>query len=123
MKKTIIVLLLFLLVLFTFSFFNCIIFSYDVEHTFDGTIASNAQESKKSIQDVLIVALTAVRTAGIAIAIIMLITIGIKIMYAAPSERANIKQYAINYIIGAFILLGASEIMGIFKDVATKALD
>lgn len=94
---------------------------FDVKNTFNGTIDAEAQDAATSVQDVLIVALTAVRIAGMAIAIIILIVVGIKIMMAAPGERANIKQYATNYLIGAFILLGAAGIMGIVQNVAKTA--
>ena len=44
-------------------------------------------------------------------------------MIAAPEEKANIKQYSINYLIGAIILVGASGIMGIVKKIALSAFE
>lgn len=95
--------------------------SFDVTGTFDGKIDADAQSSATAVQDVLITALTAVRIVGMAVAIIMLIIVGIKIMMASPTERANIKQYSMNYLIGAFILLGASGILTIVQGVANTA--
>lgn len=95
--------------------------AFDVKSTFDGKIDAKAENAATSVKDVLIVALTVVRIAGMAIAIIILIIVGIKIMMAAPGEKANIKQYATNYLIGAFILLSASGIMTIVQNVANTA--
>ena len=100
---------------------NNIVLAFDVTGQFNGQIDSNAQSSADSVKDVLLAVLSAVRIAGVAIAIIMLIMVGIKIMMASPSERANVKQYSINYVIGAFILFGASGILTIIKSVADSA--
>ena len=89
---------------------------------FDGKIAGEAQGVKTNIEQVLSAILEAVRIAGIAIALIILIVIGIKIMMAAPGERANIKQYAMNYVIGAFIMVVAVGILTIVKEFADKAI-
>lgn len=95
--------------------------SFNVKDTFTGEIHGNASRSATSIKDVLVTVLTAVRVAGMAIAIIMLIVVGIKIMLASPSEKANVKQYTMNYVIGAFILLGASGIVTIVQKIALDA--
>ena len=102
-------------------FSNIVVAAFDVTSTFTGDIDSAADGAKDSVQNVLVVILTAVRVTGMGIAIIMLITVGIKIMMASPSERANIKQYSINYVIGAFVLLGASALVSIVQGVAERA--
>lgn len=94
---------------------------FDVKSTFNGKIDDQAKEAATSVQDVLIVALTVTRIVGMAIAIIILLVVGIKIMIAAPSEKANIKKYAMNYAIGAFILLSATAIMKIVQDAVNSA--
>ena len=86
--------------------------------TFKGTISEGANVN--SVREIMGTILDVVRLIGTGVAIIMLIYIGIKIMLASPSERANIKQYSINYVIGAFILIGASGILKIVKDFATQ---
>ena len=88
---------------------------------FNGKIDGNAEGTATTVRQLLSAALEALRIAGIAIAIIILIVIGIKIMLAAPSERANIKQYATNYVIGAFIMVGAVGILTIVKEIADSA--
>lgn len=47
---------------------------------------------------------------GYAVALGMLAYIAIKYMMSAASDRANMKQGAINYLIGAFLIAGASTI-------------
>lgn len=86
--------------------------AFDVKGNFDGTTTANVTPIKTTLGVVLDV----VRMVGIGIALIILIMIGIKVMLASPSERANIKQYAINYLIGACILIGASGILTIIKN-------
>lgn len=66
----------------------------------------------KSLQIIQIIAL--------AVAIIMLMVIAIKYMFSSVSERAEMKKYAIVYVIGAFIMFGASGILEIIKDFAVN---
>lgn len=116
-------------ILVAMIFSNAVFAAFDVTNTFTGEFGntSNAEANKKvkatatSVQDVLVTALTAIRIAGMAIAIIMLIVVGIKIMLASPSEKANVKQYTMNYVIGAFILLSASGIVSIVQKIAFEA--
>lgn len=119
--KKIVLLKILIISLLLLSLFCSVTFSFDVKQEFTGEIASDATAAKDSVQDVLVTALTAVRIAGMAIAMIMIIIVGIKIMTAAPSERANVKQYTVNYLIGAFILLGASGILKIVQDLSKSA--
>ena len=66
---------------------------FDVTTNFSGEIDANVAPIKTTIATILDV----IRFVGMGIALIIIITIGIKIMIASPSERANIKQYAIRY--------------------------
>ena len=56
--------------------------------------------------------LGAIHYVGYAIAIGMLIYIGIRYTMAAANEKADLKQMSVNYAIGAFIIAGAS---GLFQ--------
>ena len=100
---------------------NISLAKFDVTSNFTGEIKNTA--SVKPIKTILSTVLDVVRMVGTGIALIMLTYIGIKIMVAAPSERANIKQYAINYVIGAFILIGASGILTIVKEFTKGAFE
>lgn len=107
--------------IFYFISGSSISLAFDVKNTFNGSIHSGANGYVVPIKNVLLDALTVVRIVGMAIAIIILIVIGIKIMTAAPSEKAAIKQYLVNYVIGVFIFLGAYGILVIVKTVVTGA--
>lgn len=100
---------------------NFTVMSYNITNKFGGDVSSVSSEGQTTIKEVLGTALDIVRYVGIGIALIILMYIGVKFMMAAPSERANIKQYSINYVIGAAILIGASGILTIIRDFSQKA--
>ena len=77
---------------------------------FDGTIKGGS-EARKGITTLLGTVLTGIRIAGSGIAIIILSYVGIKYMLASASERAEIKNYMIKYVIGAIILFSATYIV------------
>lgn len=54
---------------------------------------------------------------GYALAIGMLLYIGIKYMMASANEKADLKKGSINFVIGAILVAAASTIVGIFKDI------
>ena len=81
---------------------------------FNGSSSVSMDKPKQVMSMILDI----VRTIGVGIAVIILIVIGVKIMLAAPSERANIKQYSINYVIGALILIGISGFLKVIKRFA-----
>ena len=93
--------------------------AFDVKGQFNGDVKT---DYVKPIKTTIATILDVVRFVGMGIALIIIIAIGIKIMVAAPSERANIKQYAINYVIGAGILIGASGILTIIKNFTDEAI-
>ena len=60
----------------------------------------------------------AIQWIGYAIAVGMLIFIGIKYVMASADEKANLKNALIRYVIGAVLIAGATTIAGwIFKIV------
>lgn len=52
---------------------------------------------------------------GYAVAIGMLVYIGIKYVMSAADEKANLKRASINYLIGAIVVFAASTVMGWIK--------
>lgn len=64
--------------------------------------------------------MTIARTVSVAIAIVMLLVIGMKYMISSPGDRADIKKHAIAYVVGAFILFGVSGILTILLTFAEK---
>lgn len=59
----------------------------------------------------------AIQIIGVGIAVIMLLYIAIKYMMAAPSEKADFKKTAVNYVIGAVILFAAMAILELVQSV------
>ncbi len=99
---------------------NLIVFAGDVDitGTFNGEIPGDLNGAAGATREILGMILDIIRTIGIGIALIMLTYIGIKFMLASPNERANIKQYSMNFIIGAFILVGGVGVLTIIKNYA-----
>lgn len=62
--------------------------------------------------------LGAAQVIGVAVAIIILLVLGIKYMTAAPNDKAEIKKHAVVYIVGAVVLFGASGILALISNFA-----
>ena len=63
-----------------------------------------------------------VRTAGAGIAVVMLMTIAAKYIMASAGDRADIKKYAVNYVIGALILFGTTGILGVVQNFVKASI-
>ena len=64
--------------------------------------------------------LAIVQYVGYAIAIGMLIYIGIKYVSASANEKADLKGGLIKYVIGALIIAGASTLFGIVQSMGSS---
>ena len=76
-----------------------------------------------SAQNVVGAALKIARIVAVGIALIMLTVLAIKYMSSAPGEKAEIKKYAVVYVVGAVVLFAASAILGIIKNFADKNIN
>ena len=76
------------------------------------TDPTNTVDKVNSIASTL---LTAIRVAGVTVAIVMLMVVAMKYMTAAPGEKADIKKSAIQYIVGAIVLFGVVGILEIIS--------
>ncbi len=108
------ILKIFILILCCLMFFSVVSLA-DVSD-FNGTISSGAEDSREVIVKLIATSLNTIRIAGIAIAVIMLIVVACRYIIASAGDRADIKKYAMNYIIGALVLFGASGIITIVKN-------
>ena len=63
-----------------------------------------------------------IQVVGITFAVAMLIFVAIKYLTSAAEGKAEIKKYAVAYIVGAFLLFGVSGILQLFKSFTTSAL-
>ncbi|MBQ7410002.1 MAG: hypothetical protein IJW20_01295 [Clostridia bacterium] len=83
---------------------------------------NSGSEGSEAIKQILSAVLSVVRTIGAVIAVLMLMTIGAKYIVASAGDRADIKKYAINYVIGAVVLLGATGILSVIKNLVDESL-
>ncbi len=64
-----------------------------------------------------VVVIFQIATTGIAV--VMLIVLAMKYMFAAPGDKADIKKHAVVYVVGAVVLFAASGILQIIKVFAS----
>lgn len=79
-------------------------------------VMATAEQQVSKIADVII---GVIQVIGVAVAIIMLVMLGIKYVSAAPSEKADIKKSAAIYVVGAVLLFAATFILGFVKNLVT----
>lgn len=77
----------------------------------------NANKIINPTKKVAGIIVSAVRITGTGIALIMITVIGIKYMVAAPGDRADIKKSSIQYVVGAIIVFGSSQILALMVKV------
>ncbi|MGN1299376.1 MAG: hypothetical protein ACI4UE_05285 [Candidatus Scatovivens sp.] len=82
--------------------------------SFGGKTTTVTKNEAKALNIVLGV----VQLAGVGIAVIMIIYLGIKYMVSSVSDRAEIKKHAVIYVLGAVIMFGAAGIVEIIKTFA-----
>lgn len=80
------------------------------ETTADSTITNPVKTGVGAV-------LSVVRIVGTGIAIIILAYMGIKYMIAAPGDRADFKKGAMQYVVGAVIVFGAANLLGMLIPV------
>lgn len=81
------------------------------------SITINASgEAQDKVSDVAGNIIGIIQIVGTAIAIIMLIYLGIKYVIAAPDEKANIKKSALIYVVAAVFIFAAVNILAIIQD-------
>lgn len=71
------------------------------------------------VNEVTATIITSIRVIGIAVAIVMLLTVAMKYMTAAPGDKADIKKSAIQYVVGAIVLFGVVGILEIISRVSS----
>lgn len=109
-----------IMVLSVILMLSCFSFIYaSTPGDFNGEIqsGSGAENGKSFIVRVISTSLNTVRTVGIAVAVVMLMTVACKYIMASAGDKADIKKYAFNYVIGALVLFGAAGIVTIIKNV------
>lgn len=110
-KKILISILLIVLLLFCFS---QTIFA-DWEPNFKKLSNGTVNKAGGMAINVLGSIINAAQVIGMGIAIIVLVIIGIQYVTSSPSGKAEIKNKATNYIIGAVLIFSAAAILQIVK--------
>lgn len=112
-KKILLMMIMALLVFSMITTVDASGMSGTIRNEFKGSTGS---EGSKAVTQILTAILDIVRTAGAGVAVVILMTIAAKYIMASAGDRADIKKYAVNYVIGAIILFGASGILTIVKN-------
>lgn len=116
-KKILMIVSSLLIVLLLFSI-TIPVFATDAEKLVDsftpdttGTAATGITNASNSVLGII-------QLVGTAVAIFMLIYIGIKYVIAAPSEKADLKKTAFIYVVAAIFIFAASNILKIIGNWA-----
>lgn len=121
-KKISLLLLLILVLSFTFNIYISNASYADKMKTLIGGgeagIADVDSAASEKASTALSVIITIVRIVGVCVAIVMLLAVAMKYMTAAAGEKAEIKKSAVQYVVGAVVLFGAVGILGIINDFA-----
>ena len=89
-----------------------------ISDSFGGNLAGvDTGSIEKIISDILFI----IRMVGTFVAVAILMVIACKYMIASAGDRADIKKYAMSYIIGALILFATSGIAGIIRKTIEDA--
>ena len=92
---------------------------------FEGTIVdfgpTETPTGTDFVRHIVKTILTLIRVFAAGLAIIVITIMGTKYMAAAASEKAEIKNKLINYVIGIVLVAGATEIIAVAVDVFTSA--
>lgn len=115
-----------LMVLIVIMMFSSIAYS-DNDNFSMTEIESNALENdtvKTPIKEAIGAVMSVIRIVATGVAIIMITVVAMKYMMAAPGDRADMKKSSVQYVVGAFIVFGAANILTMlvnaFADMAPE---
>lgn len=86
----------------------------------DADKATGVTELNETATNVTGAILDTIKTVAVGVALIMLVVIAMKYMFAAPGDRADIKKHAVPYVIGAVILFSSAAIVTIIANFANS---
>lgn len=85
----------------------------------DSDSATDSTGTVTKVNSVTATIITAIRIIGVAVAVVMLLTVAMKYMTAAPGDKADIKKSAIQYVVGAIVLFGTVGLLEIISKFAS----
>ena len=83
----------------------------------------SAGDSGTTVQTAINTILGIVQIVAAGVAVIMLIVLAIKYISASPEGKADVKKTAVQYVVGAVLLFGASGILGIVRTFAKDVVN
>lgn len=86
----------------------------------NGKLSKDDTGTADTVGNMTGIIISVVRIIGVTIAIVMLLTVAMKYMTAAPGEKADIKKSAIGYVVGAIVLFAVTGILGIIQQFASN---
>lgn len=118
-KKILKIIILIIYVILTLSVLSNV-YAGTISESFNGNLGS-VEEKTTPIITILSAILFVIRIVGVSIATVILMVIGCKYMVASAGDRADIKKYAMSYIIGAIVMFGAAGIAAVLQEIITNA--
>lgn len=118
------VLIVFMIVLLCVSFASTYVFAEDEAAAADDWQSTTQFDGKKvddvdnAAQKIVGSILSVVRIVGTGVSLIMIAFVAMKYMSSAPGDRAEIKKHAVIYVVGAIVLFGGSQLIGIIQEFA-----
>lgn len=112
MKRKKIITIVFLLIVL----FMCTINTYAADLTIDPDDYKPNDININDIQEIInmsSIIVTAIRTIGATISVVVLLVLGIKYMMGSVEERADYKKSMIPYVVGTFIFFGITQFLAI----------
>ena len=76
---------------------------------------SDSTGTDAKVNEITATVITSIRIVGICVAIVMLLTVAMKYMTAAPGDKADIKKSSIQYVVGAIVLFGSVGLLSIIS--------
>lgn len=83
-----------------------------------GQIRPQTGAATQGVYNIAGVVLGIAQAIGISVAVIMLIVIAIKYITASADGKAEIKKYALGYVVGAILLFGGVAILELIQRMA-----
>ena len=97
------------------------VFAYDMMATVKSQANSDGDANVTApVTNIAGAVITIARVVCAAVAVVMLVVLGMKYMMAAPSEKADIKKHAVVYIVGALVMFACTGILTIIQKFAAS---
>lgn len=121
-KKTIKILSAILIALAVVIMVGSTVFALDTTYLDPGQLTGKGDQGViDTTQGITATIISVIQIVGTTFAVAMLIFVAIKYLTSAAEGKAEIKKYAVAYIVGAFLLFGVTGILGVIKNWSEKA--